>query len=117
MMFAVSPSTVKRLLTRRHNPADDLAATSPPSRRRTIPADQHAALWTQLDAQPDATIAEHTVLWNATYGTSLSQWTIGRAIRRLGWTRKKRRWVPPSGTSRPAPPIAPASLNERSTIS
>lgn len=108
-LFAVSPSTVKRLLARRRNPADDLAATPPPGRRRTIPLDQHTALWSQLEAQPDMTIAQHTVLWNATYGTGLSQWTVGRAIRRLGWTRKKRRWVSPSGMSQLALTIVPES--------
>jgi transposase len=86
----------------------DLAAQRPSGRRRTIPPTQHAALWAQLEADPDATIALHTERWNATHGTTLSQWTVGRAIRRLGWTRKKRRWVPPSATSNSAVPIKTA---------
>ncbi|MDP9314899.1 MAG: IS630 transposase-related protein [Chloroflexota bacterium] len=99
--FGVSLSTIKRLLARkRRNAADALAATPPPGRSRTIPAAHHAALWAQLEAHPDATIATHTELWNAAQGTAVSQWTVGRAIRRLGWTRKKKRWQPPSATSR-----------------
>ena len=100
--FGVSVSTIKRLLARkRHNADDALAASSPPGRPRTIQAEHHAALWAQLEAHPDVTIATHTELWNAVQGTAVSQWTVGRAIRRLGWTRKKSRWQPPSATSRP----------------
>ena len=100
--FGVSLSTIQRLLARqRRNPQDTLAAQTPPGRRRTITPDQHAALWAQLEANRDATIAAHTQLWNATHQTSVSQWTVGRAIRRVGWTRKKRRWEPPSGMRLP----------------
>ena len=106
--FGVSLSTIKRLLTRRRqNVADELAAAAPPGRRRTLPPTQHPILWAQLEANRDATSAMHTHLWNAVHGTSISQWTMGRAIRRLGWTRKKRRWEPPSGTSRPELTTAP----------
>ncbi len=100
--FRVSLSTIKRLLVRkRRNPDDALAATPPPGRPRTIQAEHPAALWAQLAAHPDATIATHTDLWNAAHGATVSQWTVGRAIRRVGWTRKKSRWQPPSVTSRP----------------
>jgi transposase len=105
--FGVSLATIKRFVAlRRMQP--DLAAQRPSGRRRPIPPTQHAALWAQLEADPDATIALHTERWNATHGTTLSQWTVGRAIRRFGWTRKKRRWVPPSATSNSAVPIKTA---------
>ena len=100
--FGVSVSTIKRLLVRkRRNPDDVLAATPPPGRPRTIQVEHHVALWAQLDAHPDATIATHTDLWNTAQGAAVSQWTVGRAIRRMGWTRKKSHWQPPSATSRP----------------
>jgi transposase len=103
--FGVSLATITRLVAlRRTQP--ELTARRPSGRRRTIPVQQHRALWAQLEADPDATIAMHTERWNATYGTTLSQWTVGRARRRLGWTRKKRRWEPPSATSSTAPPRA-----------
>ncbi len=104
--FGVSLSTIKRLVARRRrNTTDDLAAKVPPGRRRTILPEQQAALWAQLEANRDATIETHARLWNEVHGTSVSQWTVGRAIRRLGWTYKKRRWVPPNATSRPELPI------------
>jgi len=110
--FGVSLATIKRLVAlRRTQP--DLVAQRPSGRHRTIPVEQQRALWAQLEADPDATIAMHTERWNATYGTTLSQWTVGRAIRRLGWTRKKRRWVPPSVTSSNALRTASALLSAR----
>jgi hypothetical protein len=36
-----------------------------------------------------AHLPEHAARWNADHGTSLSAWTLGRALRRLGWSRKK----------------------------
>lgn len=105
LTFGVSLATIKRWLTLHRNAARLVPKLSP-GRRRTIATTQHAALWSQLEADPDATLAHHTQRWNATQGVQLSSRTLGRAIRRLGWTRKKRRWEPPSGMSRPAQPIA-----------
>ncbi|MDQ5851682.1 MAG: helix-turn-helix domain-containing protein, partial [Chloroflexota bacterium] len=83
--FGVSLATLKRLLALRRA-TDDLTPKSPPGRRRSIPVEQHAALWAQLAAHPDATLDTHTRLWNEAQGTAVSRWTVGRAIRRLGWT-------------------------------
>jgi transposase len=88
--FGVSIGTIKRLLHKQRQ-GMDLAPHAPPGRSATISPDQYAALHAQLDASPDATFAQHAALWNEAYGTTLSQWTIGRAIRRIGWTRKKSR--------------------------
>lgn len=115
--FGVSLSTIKRLLQRQRHGAAALAARSPSGRRRTIHPDQHATLWLQLEAHPNATLATHAQLCNVAHETALSQWMVGRAIRRLGWTRKKRRWVPPNGTRWPERPIASRSLRVPSTIS
>jgi transposase len=99
--YAVSLATIKRLLARRRA-GDDLAPRTSPGRRRTIACQQETALWAQLAAHPDATVETHARLWNAARGGAVSAWTVGRAIRRLGWTRKKRHWQPPSGTRPPA---------------
>ena len=50
---------------------------------------QEALLRFQLEQFSDATLPEHAERWNADHGTTLSAWTLGRAIRRLGWSRKK----------------------------
>ncbi len=96
--FGVSLGTVKRLLARRRT-TTDLGAQSPPGRRRSIGAAQQADLENQLEAHPDATLDAHARMWNAAHDTTLSARTLGRAIVRLGWTRKKRRWWPPKATS------------------
>lgn len=68
-------------------------------------AEERRALWRQLQENPGATLEEHRELWER--GSSgapvVSVATMSRAIRRLGWTYKKRRWEPPSGTRRPEP--------------
>ncbi len=86
--FGVSVGTIKRLLAKQRL-GTDRAPRAPSGRRRTITPNQLPALQAQLNAQPDATFAQHAELWNAAHGTTLSQWTVGRAIRRLNWTRKK----------------------------
>jgi transposase len=59
-----------------------------PGRPRAICDD--AALLAQVQATPDATLAEHCATWAAAHGTSVSEATMCRALRRLNWTRKKR---------------------------
>ena len=86
--FQVSHATIKRWLTRRTT-YGSLAPAPRPGQVPRITGDHEARLRAQLADQPDATLAEHAVRWNADHATSLSQWTLGRAIRRLNWTRKK----------------------------
>ncbi len=98
--FGVSLATLKRWL-RLQRIAAPLTPLVSPGRRRTISVEQQTAVGAQLDADPDATLAQHTQRWNATHNVQLSSRTLGRAIQRVGWTRKKRRWEPPNGTSKP----------------
>jgi transposase len=95
--FEVSLPTVKRyMVLRRTRPS--LAPLPVPGRPTTIRPDQEADLWTQLVEHPTAILAEHCALWEASHGIRPSLSTMSRAIRKLGWTRKKEQWVPPSGT-------------------
>jgi transposase len=87
--FQVSRSTIKRWLSQ-HATAGHLRPGRATGRPRTIPPSAEAQLQAQLGATPDATIAEHTARWNADRPTPVSAWTVGRAIRRLRWSRKKR---------------------------
>ncbi len=108
LTFSISLATIKRWLARRRT-RPDVTPTPPPGRRRMIPAEQQTALWAQLAAHPDATIAWQTQRWNESQGMTVSQWTVGRAIRRLGWTYKKRRWVRPNVMNRPGQPTVSES--------
>ena len=107
--FAVGVTTVKRYV--QLAAANALAPKPRPGRSRTryIRPEHDPLLWTQLDAHDDATLAEQCRLWNETQGVTVSEATMSRAIRRLGWTRKKRHWQPPSGANPPVTPGAPPS--------
>jgi transposase len=95
--FAVSLATVKNYVRQFHR-TGSLAARPIPGRPRDIPRDQDAALVAQLRATPDATLQELVAAWQAARGAAVSVATMSRAIRRVRWTRKKRRWAPMSAT-------------------
>jgi len=101
-LFGVSLATVKRWLKRR-NEGEDLAPKPSPGRTPTIlsTAEEKRALWEQLEGNDEATLERHCELWEEERGVRVSISTMSRAIRnKLGWTRKKGRWVPPSGTKK-----------------
>ncbi len=62
-----------------------------------------AGLEDQLKAYPDATLAQHCEYWEQNQGMRVSRWRMSRALKRMGWTRKKRHWEPPSATKKLAP--------------
>ena len=103
-VFGVSLATVGRWLRRRRQ-TGDVDARPSPGRTRSIcsRAQERRALWEQLQAYPEATLEEHRELWEREGGVRVSVATMSRAIRRLGWTYKQRRWEPPSATRRPEP--------------
>lgn len=55
---------------------------------RALPPEQHGALLAQLHERPSLTVAEHATLWRRTHGP-VSDATMSRRIRTLGWMRKK----------------------------
>ena len=61
---------------------------------------QKRALWKQLEENDTATLERHCEIWEERQGARVSISTMSRAIRKLGWSRKKDRWVPPSETKR-----------------
>lgn len=100
--FGVSLATLKRWLKRRKE-GGDLAPRPSTGRKRRIlaTAEERRALWAQLEANDDATLARHCELWEERRGVRVSIATMSRAVRqKLGWTRKKDRWVPPSAMKR-----------------
>jgi transposase len=94
--FSVGRATVQRYVAQRRR--GSLAPRPIPGRAARIGAAQGPALRAQLDATPDATLAEHCGRWAGDQGVRVSVATMQRAIARLGWTRKKRRSTPPSRT-------------------
>jgi transposase len=100
-LFGVSPSTIKRYVRRRRQGEDLEPKPSTGRRRRILATSEHKrALWRQLEENDEATLERHCQLWERQTGVRVSLATMSRAIRqKLGWTLKKRRWVPPSETN------------------
>jgi transposase len=87
--FEVSRATIKRYLKLRRETGDVKPRTIP-GRPAKKGAALLAGLQPQLDAYPDATLAEHCQLWETTQSFQVSTATMSRAIQRLDWTRKKK---------------------------
>ena len=105
-LFGVAVTTVKRAVVQERE-TGSLERKPIPGRPRAIRGEQEAILRARLEAAPDATVLEHCAWWAEQSGRELSETTMWRAIRRLGWTQKKRRWQPASATKRSAAPGAP----------
>lgn len=104
-LFGIGTTAVKRYLRLRHA-GQSLAPRTSPGRPRRIGPEQEAILRARLEAAPEATLAEHCAWWEQTQGQPISVTTMSRAIRRVGWTRKKGRWLPASAMRRRGQPGA-----------
>jgi transposase len=101
-LLGVSLATIKRYLKQRREQGHVRPQVIPgraPKKRTAL----EAGLEPQLHAHDDATLQRHCELWEQTHGERVSRWTMSRAIKRVGWSRKKRRWVPASATNRKGP--------------
>ncbi|SRR6266545_2237119 len=67
--FQVSLATLKRWLAKRRD-TGDLTPRVPPGLTATITPTHEPSLRAQLQAYPDATLAEHAARWNAAQGTT-----------------------------------------------
>lgn len=106
--FDVAVTTVKRAVAQ-YRETGSLERKPIPGCPRRIGPDQEAQLRARLEAAPDATVLEHCAWWGAHTGQQVSEVTMWRAVRRLGWTHKKSRWQPASATRGSAPPGGPQS--------
>jgi transposase len=102
-VFSISLTTLKRWLKMRREGKDLSPGVSTGRRRRILSTpEEERLLWSQLEENDDATLERHCELWEHKRGVRVSISAMSRAIRqKLGWTYKKRRWVPPSETKVP----------------
>jgi transposase len=99
--FEVAVTTVKRAVVQQRT-TGSLEHRSSPGRPRAIRREQEAIVLARLQTAPDATVLEHCAWWAEHYGQQLSEATMWRTLRRLGWTHKKSHWQPASVTRRHA---------------
>ncbi len=89
--FGVAVTTVKRAVVQQRE-TGSLERKPIPGYPRRIGPEREAVLRTRLEAASDATVLEHCAWWAEHEGQQLSEATMWRAIRRLGWTYKNRHW-------------------------
>lgn len=98
-LFGVSRATIKRYLKQRRE-TGEVSVKPIPGRPPKKIASLQTGLVAQLEAHADATLETHCQLWEQQQGVQVSTSTMSRAIKGVGWTRKKRRWVPLNATKR-----------------
>ena len=92
-LLGVSLATIKRYLKQRRE-TGTVAPKAIPGRPPKKLGPLQTELVAQLQAHDDLRLEDQCQLWEQSHGVTVSTATMSRAIKRVGWTRKKRRWVP-----------------------
>src|ERR671920_411516 len=97
-MFGVSRSSVKRYakLAQEGRP---LAPKKRPGLKPKMDERARRLLEADMQERPAATLSERREYLGRVCGVSVSESTVSRMLRRLGWSRKKDRWERESATS------------------
>jgi transposase len=96
--FRVSRSSVKRYAKL----AEEGRPLTPKKRPGSKPKMDETArklLDADMEERPSATLSERRAFLRRVAGLSVSESTVSRMLRRLGWSRKKDRWERESATS------------------
>src|SRR5215212_3324932 len=96
--FGVGISTVKRYASKAQK-GESLVPKRPPGKRRKLEEAARMLLEHDLEERPAATLARRGEFLARMAGVSVSDSTISRMLGRLGWSRKKDRWVRQNATS------------------
>ena len=96
-----SRATIKRYLKQRRE-TGTITPKAIPGRTPKKLGLLQAELVAQLQAHDDLGLEEQCRLWEQSHGVQVSTTTMSRAIKGVGWTRKKRRWVPLSAERKSA---------------
>jgi transposase len=96
--FGISRSSVKRYakLAEEGRP---LAPKKGPGLRPKLDGAARRLLEEDLEKRPAATLHQRREFLSRVAGVSVSESTVSRALRSLGWSRKKDRWERRSATS------------------
>jgi transposase len=96
--FGVSRSSVKRYaaMAREGQP---LAPKKRPGSKPKLEEGAKKLLESDLEQRPSATLPERREYLKQVAGAQLSESTVSRMLKRMGWSRKKDRWVRRNATS------------------
>jgi len=87
-LFGVSLATLMRYIKQRREEGHvrpKVIPGRPPKKRAQVEAD----VLPQLHGQDDATLEQHCAMREQADDEHVSRWTMSRALKRVGWTRKK----------------------------
>jgi transposase len=96
--FGVGISSVKRYVTT-HRKGRSLAPKKRPGSKPKLDESARTLLEADLKERPSATLPQRREFLRRVRGVEVSDSTVSRMFRRMGWTRKKDRWVRARGTS------------------
>jgi transposase len=96
--FGVGPSTVKRYAATARE-GKPLAPKRRPGSKPKLGEAARKLLEADLEERPAATLPERREFLARVAGVSVSDSTVSRVLKRMGWTRKKDRWVRQNATS------------------
>ena len=96
--FGVGLSTVKRYAAAARE-GEPLVPKRRPGSKPKLGESARKLLEADLQQRPAATLPERREFLRRVAGVSVSDSTVSRMLKRMGWTRKKDRWVPRSATS------------------
>ena len=96
--FGVGASTVKRYAAAARE-GSSLAPKKRPGSRPKLDEGARRLLEADLEERPAATLPERREFLRRAAGVEVSDSTVSRMLKRLGWSRKKDRWVRASATS------------------
>ena len=97
-LFGVGLSTVKRFHAAARE-GKSLAPKKRPGSKPKLDERSERLLETDLEERPAATLPQRREFLERVAGVRVSDSTVSRALKRLGWSRKKDRWVRRSATS------------------
>jgi transposase len=96
--FGVGASTVKRYAAAARE-GRSLAPKKRPGSKPKLDGATRKLLEADLRERPAATLPERREFLRRAVGVEVSDSTVSRMLKRLGWSRKKDRWVRASATS------------------
>ena len=96
--FGVSLSSVKRY-AKEGSEGRSLSPGKAPGRRPLLDQKARSLLETDVEERPFAKLSDRQEYLQKVAGVSVSESTLSRALRKMGFGRKKGRWVRASKTS------------------
>jgi transposase len=96
--FGVGASTVKRYAAAARE-GRSLAPKKRPGSKPKLDESSRRLLETDLEQRPAATLPQRREFLRRVTGVEVSDSTLSRLLKRMGWSRKKDRWVPQNATS------------------